>query len=307
LRAAEQLDLPFRRPAWTRDGVTGKYYYHADLPEEPDLNWRDPHVRREMIDVLRFWLDLGIDGFRVDALSALFEDERLRDNPPNPAWTPVMPDSKRQVPVYTSNLPEVHEAVAEMRATLDAYPERVLVGELYLPIEQLVLYYGKDGKGAHLPFNFHLISTAWTAAAIAVLVEEYEAALPPGAWPNWVLGNHDQNRIAARLGPAQARIAAMLLLTLRGTPTIYYGDEIGTPSVPIPDEAVCDPVEFREPGLGRDPERTPMAWDASPHAGFSKVKPWLPLHADWATRNVSVMSADELSILMLLSGWMSPA
>jgi alpha-glucosidase len=193
----------------------------------------------------------------------------------------------------------VHEAVAEMRATLDAYPDRVLIGELYLPVEQLVLYYGKNGEGAHLPFNFHLISTAWTAAAIAALVKEYEAALPPGAWPNWVLGNHDQKRIAARLGPAQARLAAMLLLTLRGTPTIYYGDEIGTPSVLIPAEAVCDPVELREPGLGRDPARTPMAWDSSPHAGFSTVKPWLPLHADWATRNVSAMSADAHSSLML--------
>jgi len=289
----------FGGPAWTRDGVTGQYYYHAFLPEQPDLNWRNPHVRREMIDVLRFWLDLGIDGFRVDALSALFEDERLRDNPPNAAWTPAMPDSERQSPVHTSDLPEVHEAVAEMRATLDAYPDRVLIGELYLPIERLVLYYGKDGRGAHLPFNFHLISTAWTATAFAALVEEYEAALPSGAWPTWVLGNHDQKRVAARLGPAQARIAAMLLLTLRGTPTIYYGDEIGIPSVSIPAEAVCDPVERREPGLGRDPARTPMAWDSSPNAGFSKVKPWLPLHADWAERNVSVMSADELSILML--------
>ena len=289
----------FGGPAWTFDPTTGQYYYHAFLREQPDLNWRHPDVRREMLDVLKFWLELGIDGFRVDALSALFEDEGLHDNPPNPAWTPAMPDSKRQAPVHTSDLTEVHEAVAEMRATLDAYPDRVLIGELYLPIEQLVLYYGKDGKGAHLPFNFHLISTAWTATEIAALVEEYEAALPPGAWPNWVLGNHDQKRIAAQLGPVQARLAAMLLLTLRGTPTIYYGDEIGIPSVPIPAETVCDPVEFLEPGLGRDPARTPIAWDASPNAGFSKVKPWLPLHADWAARNVSVMSGDERSILML--------
>ena len=289
----------FGGPAWTRDGATGQYYYHAFLPEQPDLDWRNPLVRREMIDVLRFWLDLGIDGFRIDALSALLEDEGLRDNPPNPAWKKGMPDSKRHLPVHTSDLPETHEAVAEMRATLDAYSGRVLIGELYLPIEQLVLYYGKNGEGAHLPFNFHLISTAWEAAAIAALVEAYEAALPPGAWPNWVLGNHDQKRIAARIGPAQARVAAMLLLTLRGTPTIYYGDEIGIPAVPIPAEAVCDPVERREPGLGRDPARTPMAWESSPHAGFSTAKPWLPLHPDWAARNVSAMSGDAHSILTL--------
>ena len=289
----------FGGPAWTFDPATGQHYYHAFLPEQPDLNWRNPDVQREMLDGLGFWLDLGIDGFRVDALSALFEDERLRDNPPNPAWTPTMPPSKRQSPLHTSDLPEVHEAVGAMRATLEAYPDRVLIGELYLPIEQLVLYYGREGKGAHLPFNFHLISTAWTAAAIAALVKAYEAALPPGAWPNWVLGNHDQKRIAARLGPEQARIAAMLLLTLRGTPTIYSGDEIGIPSVAIPPEAVCDPVERMEPGFGRDPARTPMAWDSSPCAGFSKTKPWLPLHADWPTRNVSAMSADERSILTL--------
>ena len=289
----------FGGPAWTFDSATRQYYYHAFLPEQPDLNWRHPEVLREMLDVMRFWLDLGVDGFRVDALSALYEDEALRDNPPDPAWTAGMPDSKRHLQLYTTDLPEVHEAVAEMRATLDAYPDRVLIGELYLPIAQLMPYYGKEGKGVHLPFNFHLILSDWTAAAIVALIEEYEAALPPGAWPNWVLGNHDQPRIVARIGPDQARVAAMLLLTLRGTPTIYYGDEIGIPLVAIPAEAVLDPVEHSEPGLGRDPARTPMAWDSSPHAGFSTGEPWLPLHADWRTRNVSALSADPHSILAL--------
>ncbi len=241
----------------------------------------------------------GVDGFRVDALSTLFEDERLRDNPPNPVWARGMPECRRLLQVHTTDLMEVHGAVAEMRARLDAYPDRVLLGELYLPIERLVLYYGKEGKGAHLPFNFHLITASWTADAVAALVREYEAALPPGAWPTWVVGNHDQPRVAARLGEAQARIAAMLLLTLRGTPTIYAGDEIGIPEVQIPPESVRDPLERYEPGQGRDPARTPMAWDASPHAGFGAAEPWLPLHADWASRNVEVLDADPRSILAL--------
>src|SRR5271166_5534203 len=178
----------FGGDAWEWDAATRQYYYHAFLPEQPDLNWRNPAVRREMLDVLRTWLDLGVDGFRVDALSALFEDEALRSNPPNPAWTPGLPDRLRLLPLHTADLAETHEATADMRAVLDGYPDRVLIGELYLPIEELVLYYGRDGRGAHLPFNFHLILTRWSAESIAALVTEYEAALPAGAWPNWVLG-----------------------------------------------------------------------------------------------------------------------
>jgi alpha-glucosidase len=164
-----------------------------------------------------------------------------------------------------------------------------------------VTYYGKDLSGAHLPFNFQLIQTAWNARAIARLVDEYEAALPAGGWPNWVLGNHDQPRIAARIGAEQARVAAMLLLTLRGTPTMYYGDEIGLARVEIPPERVQDPWEKNEPGLGfnRDPARTPMQWDGSGHAGFSTAEPWLPLAPDHAATNVAALAADPRSILSL--------
>ncbi|HET6320249.1 MAG TPA: alpha-amylase family glycosyl hydrolase, partial [Chloroflexota bacterium] len=185
----------------------------------------------------------------------------------------------------------------------DGYPERVLIGELWLPIERLVAYYGLDGAGLHLPFNFHLIMTRWQARAIAALVEQYEAALPAGAWPNWVLGNHDRSRIATRVGSAQARIAAMLLLTLRGTPTLYQGDELGMHDVPIPPEAVQDPVDRNLPGLGlgRDPERTPMQWDASANAGFCppSVAPWLPVADDYAAVNVAAQQTDQTSPLSL--------
>jgi alpha-glucosidase len=177
----------------------------------------------------------------------------------------------------------------------------VLIGEIYLPIERLVTYYGRDLTGAHLPFNFQLIQTAWNAPAITKLIQEYEAALPEGGWPNWVLGNHDQPRIAAKVGAAQARVAAMLLLTLRGTPTMYYGDEIGLARVHIPRDRVQDPWEKNEPGLGfgRDPQRTPMQWDASPGAGFTTGEPWLPFSDDHPGRNVAALSDDPASILTL--------
>jgi alpha-glucosidase len=205
------------------------------------------------------------------------------------------------LPAYTTEQPELVDLVGEFRDLSDEYTGRVLIGELWMPIERLVRYYGVSGRGLHLPFNFHLILTAWQAPAIAQLIELYEAALPGNAWPNWVLGNHDRSRVATRVGLPQARIAGMLLLTLRGTPTLYQGDEIGMQDVPIPPEAVQDPVERNLPGLGlgRDPERTPMQWDGSPHAGFSSVKPWLPVASDFLQVNVEVERGDGRSILSL--------
>ena len=164
-------------------------------------------------------------------------------------------------------------------------------------------YYGEDNSGVHLPFNFHLISTPWDAREVAALVETYEGALPPGGWPTWVLGNHDRSRIATRVGGAQSRVAAMLLLTLRGTPTLYYGDEIGMQDVEIPPEMIHDPWEKNVPGigLGRDPERTPMQWDPTPNAGFCQpdVKPWLPVATDSSTVNVEAQREDPASTLAL--------
>jgi alpha-glucosidase len=291
----------FGGPAWTFDEATGQYYYHAFLSEQPDLNWRNPELRTAMHEALRFWLDRGVDGFRVDVIWHLIKDEAFRDNPPNPSYRPGQAEINRLLQVHSADQPGVHQVIAEMRQVLDAYPDRVLIGEIYLPIERLVTYYGRGLEGAHLPFNFQLIQTAWSARRIAALVEEYEAALPPGGWPNWVLGNHDQPRIAARVGEAQARVAAMLLLTLRGTPTLYYGDELGIGPVEIPPEAAQDPWERNEPGLGlgRDPERTPMPWDGSPTGGFTDGRPWLPLNPDHGERNVEALSRDPASILAL--------
>ncbi len=184
---------------------------------------------------------------------------------------------------------------------IDEFDDRVLIGEVYLPLHRLVAYYGNDLAGAQMPFNFALLSTLWSARSIEMIVADYEKALPPGAWPNWVLGNHDRLRVASRVGPAQARVAAMLLLTLRGTPTLYYGDEIGMHQVAIAPDQVRDPFEKNVPGIGvgRDGCRTPMQWDATPHAGFSTSAPWLPLSDDFAQENVVNLDADARSILSL--------
>ena len=191
--------------------------------------------------------------------------------------------------------------VAEMREVIDNYPERVLIGEIYLPIKDLMTYYGQDLNGANLPFNFLLLQCPWNAQAVAQTISEYMTTLPQGAWPNWVLGNHDNARIATRVGLSQAGIAAMLLLTLPGTLTIYYGDEIGMTNALIEPEDVQDPAEKRQPGIGmgRDPERTPMTWDCSERAGFTRGRPWLPLGSDHRAVNVEVEETDGASILNL--------
>jgi alpha-glucosidase len=188
-----------------------------------------------------------------------------------------------------------------MRRVIDEFDSRVLIGEIYLPLERLVVYYGRDLAGAHLPFNFALLSAPWNARAIEKIILEYEQVLPAGAWPNWVLGNHDRPRVASRVGRDQARVAAMLLLTLRGTPTLYYGDEIGMHQVAIAPDQVRDPFEKNVPGIGvgRDGCRTPMQWDASAYAGFSTSTPWLPLADDFQHENVVNLGADALSILGL--------
>jgi alpha-glucosidase len=269
----------FGGSAWEYDPLTRQCYYHAFLKQQPDLNWRNPKVRSAIHDVMRFWLRRGIDGFRVDVIWHLIKDDQFRDNPLNLDFREGLPPHRRLIPLYTADRPEVHDVISQMRRAIDEFDERVLIGEIYLPIERLVAYYGVDLSGTHLPFNFALLNAPWNARHIARLIDEYEAALPHGGWPNWVLGNHDRSRIASRIGREQIRVAAMLLLTLRGTPTIYYGEEIGMAQVSIPPERVQDPFEKNVPGLGRDGCRTPMEWSSEPHAGFSTVDSWLPSRA----------------------------
>jgi alpha-glucosidase len=296
----------FGGSAWAWDNVTRQYFYHAFLKEQPDLNWRHPAVKAAMYDVMRFWFDRGVDGFRIDVLWHMLKAVDFPDNPPNPAYRSGMGEMHRLLQLHSTDQPEVHGIAAEMRAIADSYGtkgqgERALIGEIYLPVDRLMRYYGGECQEVHLPFNFQLIDTPWEARSLATMITNYEAALPPGGWPNWVLGNHDRPRVATKRGQAQARVAAVLLLTLRGTPTIYYGDELGLSDVVIEASQVRDPRELCEPGLalGRDPVRTPMSWDESENAGFTTVNPWLPLNADWPTRNVARMTEEPHSILTL--------
>jgi alpha-glucosidase len=290
----------FGGPGWTFDQATGQFYYHSFLAQQPDLNWRNPEVRDAMYAAMRCWLDRGVGGFRMDVLWLLIKDDQFRNNPVNPDYNGGS-TLWSVLPKYTANQPETLEIVAQMRALLDGYSERVLIGEIYLPIDELVAYYGATAGpvpqllGAQMPFNFHLIQTGWQAGLIADLIRQYEAALPVGAWPNWVLGNHDQKRLASRIGEAQARVAAVLLLTLRGTPTMYYGDELGMPDAHVSPDQVVDPAEKNQPGIGqgRDPERSPMLWSDADHAGFTTGKPWLPLIDSWEAFTVDAQSSDD--------------
>jgi alpha-glucosidase len=254
-----------------------------------------------MLAVMRFWLDRGVDGFRIDVLWHIIKDLAWRDNPVNPDYREQMGSYEQLLPVYSTDQPEVHDIVISMRKVLDAYPDRMMIGEIYLPISKLVTYYGTNNTGVQLPFNFLLISLPWDAVQIAAAIDQYEGALPAQAWPNWVLGNHDQPRIASRIGQQQARVAAILLLTLRGTPTLYYGDEIGMRDTPIPAEEVKDPQGLNMPGknLSRDPARTPMQWDGSPNAGFTKGMPWLRLDGLFRRENVETQDKDGYSVLRL--------
>jgi oligo-1,6-glucosidase/alpha-glucosidase len=292
----------FGGPAWTWDEGSGQYYLRAFLPQQPDLNWRNPELKAAMLDVLRFWFDRGVDGFRCDVLWHIVKAEGLPDNPPNPDWRPGINERDRVLQVHSTDQPEAHAISGEMRQIADDYGDRVLIGEIFLPNDRLARWHGTPERPqVHLPFNFALIENPWNAEVLGPLIADYEASIPQWGWPNWVLGSHDAPRIAARIGEAQARVAMMLLLTLRGTPTLYQGDELGIGEVPIAPDRVRDPRELRQPGigLGRDPSRTPIPWDGSDNAGFSTREPWLPLNPDWRNRNVAAQEADPRSMLHL--------
>ncbi len=294
----------FGGPAWTRDKTTGQYYLHQFTKEQPELNWRNPELRATMLDTLRFWLKRGVDGFRMDVIGLIIKDAELRDNPLNPDADPNLPPNDlfgRLRQVYNMDQDEVHAVIRQIRGVLDEFDDRCGVGELWGELPRWVRYYGEQGDEMQLPFNFRLMWQPWQARAIRQSVDELESALPSYAWPNYVLGNHDQPRLASRVGgQAQARLAAMLLLTLRGTPTLYYGDELGLENGIIPPEKIQDP---QGKNLGaertRDITRTPMQWTDQRYAGFSSVEPWLPVSTDYQTRNVAAQRQDSRSMWSL--------
>jgi alpha-glucosidase len=281
----------FGGSVWAYDEPTGQYYLHVFLEEQPDLNWRHPDVRQAHYDAMRFWLDRGVDGFRIDALDLIVEDDAFRDNPPNPGYNPEVDGPDMAVlPVHTRDHPRVHEIAAEMRRIVDAYhDDRLLLGELYLGPEELAAYYGHEAPELHLPLNPIFAGMEWSAEVLREAVEMLLAHVPDDGWPTWAMSTHDGRRIASRAGWQQAGPAALMLLTLRGTPILYYGDEIGMHDVEIPPDRQVDP-QGRLIGRNRDPVRTPMQWDAGPNAGFSAAEPWLPVPEDHQTTNVNVQT-----------------
>jgi alpha-glucosidase len=297
-----QSAFPLRQvPAWTLDPATGQFYLHSFLPEQPDLNWWNPDVRRAFDGILRFWLDRGVDGFRIDVAHGMAFDPALGDNPETGlapgehrvTWTDE--DAPRD-----RDWPEVHEILRGFRRTLDEYPGRMMVGEVFLlDPRRMVRYYGDADDELNLAFNFAFLRAPWSAAAFRSEVERFEALLPAHGWPDYTLSNHDNPRHVSRYAPdgdlmvgrRRARLAALMLLTLRGTPFLYYGEEIGMADGPIPRDAVVD-VD------GRDPERTPMQWDGSPAGGFTTGRPWLPVNPETAQVNVAAQSDEPGSMLV---------
>ena len=293
----------FGGSAWTLDKNTKQYYLHLFVKEQPDLNYRNSEVRKAMMDVIHFWLNKGVDGFRVDVITCMMKDEKFRDNPLNSEWDGEVPFNKLKS-VHTSNLPEVHDIIKDMRSVLDQYgSDKVMIGETYLPYSELLKYYGENQDECHMPFNFHLLEAKWNSDVIKKLVDDYDAILPEDCWPSYVLGNHDQKRIVSKVGDKQKRVAAMMLLTLRGAPTVYYGEELGMHNVKIPKDKIQDPPAVNQPEIadlvGRDPERTPMQWNTTANAGFSDkgVETWLPVADNYKTENVLVQSANADSML----------
>jgi alpha-glucosidase len=273
--------------AWTYDARTGQYYLHLFLREQPDLNWGNAGVEAAMHDTLRFWLDRGVDGFRADVIHLIGKDPALPDDPPHLVGTSR---------VGFHDYPGTHALLRRIRGVLDAYPgERMMVGEVNLREgARIAAYYGQ-GDELHLAFNFVPLLTPWDAGAwrgvIADIERDYGAA---AAWPTWVLSNHDQVRHRTRYGgsEARARCAAVLLLTLRGTPFLYAGEELGLENAAVPPDRVVDPG-------GRDGCRAPIPWDGPPAHGWASPDPWLPWPPDAATRNAAALRADPSSILHL--------
>ncbi|HET7686163.1 MAG TPA: alpha-amylase family glycosyl hydrolase [Candidatus Limnocylindria bacterium] len=281
----------FGGSSWTLDPATGQYYLHSFYPEQPDLNWRNPAVAEAIHDAMRFWLDRGIDGFRVDAIAHAIKDDRLRDNPPAAFGRSVFGiDASGHERLWNVERPEVHDVVRGMRRVTDAYAERVLIGEVYTPTELLAgfLGHGRDDEFP-LAFNFELLHTPWRADALRLAIERSEALTPATTNPTYALSNHDQVRHATRFGTDAVPLAALLLLTLRGTITLYAGEEIGQEDAP----SLPGPARDR---AGRDAQRTPMQWTAD--GGFTNGEPWLPL-TDPARRNVADQAADPRSVLSL--------
>jgi alpha-glucosidase len=292
----------FGGPAWTLDPTNGQYYLHNFLPEQPDLNWWNDSVRDEFDRILRFWFDRGVAGFRIDVAHMVVKDRELRDNPPTDEHDDWIDQIRGQRPVYNSSRPEVHDVYRRWRSIARDYdPERLLLGETHVQdLTTLASFYGRDDE-LGLAFNFPVLFADFTTA-LRTIVDDTTSALPSDAWPVWAFSNHDVSRGPTRWcagDPERARCALLLLLTMRGTPVLYYGDELGLPDTAVPVGRLVDPVSIMyHPVHNRDAARTPMPWADAPGAGFTDagVEPWLPF-GDLAAYNVADQRADAKSTL----------
>ncbi len=279
--------FPRDTPAWTLDPTTGQYYLHLFLREQPDLDWSNPEVVEAMHGVLRFWLDRGVDGFRVDVVHALGKDPTLPDEPPHLRGVPH---------AVLNDVEATHDLLRGLRRVVDAYPgDRMLVGEVFLLFADThARYYGR-GDELHLVFELPAaVMTPWDASAWRERIAEVQATLDPiDAWPTWVLSNHDVPRHRTRFGSdARARAAAVLLLALRGTPFLYAGEELGLEDAVVARERAVDPG-------GRDGSRAPIPWETGREHGWPVADPWLPWPPDADARSVAAQRQDAGSILHL--------
>ncbi|HEX5448075.1 MAG TPA: alpha-amylase family glycosyl hydrolase [Candidatus Saccharimonadales bacterium] len=292
----------FGGSAWQYDKTSGQYYLHSFSTKQPDLNWANPDVRKAVKDIMRFWLDLGVDGFRADAVYWLAKDHRYRNDPlKSDAPRPGEPEYDELVHTYSRNGHQLYEYLRQMAGVLDDYKDKFMIVEAYpeggKQAEEYLKFY-KYVDPEHLsPFIFEGIYLPWEATAFGSFINQFQAGVKKNYLPVYVMGNHDQSRLASRIGTPAARAAGVLQLTLPGMPFIYYGEELSMKDSYIPARLRNDPLSLH--GDDRDKSRTPMQWNGSEHAGFSRAKPWLPPANDYKNRNVSVQRRDRDSSLSL--------
>jgi alpha-glucosidase len=295
----------FGGSAWQLDEATGQYYLHSFLTKQPDLNWDNPHVRKAMGDVLKFWLSLGVDGIRADAVRWISKDSQFRDNPPNPDYKEGEDPYHSQRLQYSRYGENLFEYLRELTVVIESYPDRIILFEDYpdrhIDVhEQYTEFYSVDPSVA-APFNFEGLKSSYGAREYRRFIGQFQKITDNKLRPFYCFGNHDKPRLVSRVGLKQARLVGLLQLALPGIPVVYYGDEIGMHNVPIPPDQIQDPFEKQTPGLGlgRDAERTPMQWSAEEYAGFSTASPWLPVASDFATNNVAVEEKDTESFFSM--------
>ncbi len=288
----------FGGKGWEFDAATGQYYYHMFVREQPDLNWRNPDTRRELLSVFNFWADRGVDGFRLDVFNEYFKDAQFRDNPVKLGRRPF----DAQEHLYDTNQPEMMDVVHDIRAILDSYPERYAVGETFMSTMKTAADYCGDGK-LHATFDFTFLWNKWHPGSFLNSIQKWESVMSADSWPTYVLNNHDNKRSATRFHAPQdderLKVAAAMILTLRGTPFLYAGEEIGMRDIKLKRSEIQDPVgkHYWPINVGRDGCRSPMQWNAAANAGFSGGQPWLKVHPNYLTRNVTAQEQDPRSLL----------